>query len=146
MPAAVFNRPIPNLETNIRVYGITCDDKAAYLLPEEILLIAKGEIRHVPYDQFNIATDFQQYVETEGHVYKDTEIVEQRWRYINRDGTPDKRFKNNEKLPYVRCGLLRLDVGGAGMQVMTSNPEVPAVFKKQMDEARAALGEVARKK
>ena len=137
LPAAIFNRPIPNVETNIRVYGIVDRNAAMYLLPEEVLVVEGGRVRHVSYAEMEIGVCHQEYVEGEGHVYRDSQIIGQRWKRINRDGSPDRRFKENVELPVVRCGTLTVLVGDARMDMMTTNPSAPADFKSRLDKVRA---------
>jgi len=48
-----------------------------------------------------------------GMIPKDSKIVEKTWAKVNKDGTPDMRFKNNYQIPIVRYGgiTLRTDTG-----------------------------------
>jgi len=41
-------------------------------------------------------------------VPKDARIVDTTWRYVNKRGGPDKRFKNNKELPVVLYDELQL--------------------------------------
>ena len=66
--------------------------------------------------------------ETEGHVYPDTVIIDRRWKFINRDGSRDRRFKYNVELPVVRCGILGLKVADYPIGLMTTNPDAPEMF------------------
>jgi len=50
-------------------------------------------------------------------------ILERRWKFINRDGSPDRRFKSNFQVPLVRCGILTLDVAGLPVSLLTTRPE-----------------------
>jgi hypothetical protein len=45
MPAVVFSRTIPNVDTNVRVMGLTYENKAVYFLPENIM-VKEGEAVH----------------------------------------------------------------------------------------------------
>ena len=133
LPVAVFDRPIPNVETNIRVCGVAAGRTAVYFLPEKALVIDGGRVEHVPYSELLVGTDFLVYPETEGHVYRDSEVVEERWKRINRDGSPDRRFKENYRVPVLRCGVMRLEVGESTVQLLTSHPTVPGAFKTSLD-------------
>jgi hypothetical protein len=139
LPVAIFNRPIPNLETNIKVNGITFHNQAVYFLPEKVLIVEGGEVHHLTYQELRITTDHLEYVETEGQVYKDSQQIGTRWKYINRDGSADRRFKDNYQLPVVRCGILCLGGGDARMEIMTTNPDAPEVFQKMLRRARKPL-------
>jgi hypothetical protein len=128
LPIAIFNRPIPNIETNIDVCGVAYRQLAIYFLPEKLLVINGAEIRHVPYSQLSIGRDHLEYVETQGHVFSDSMIIEQRWLRINRDGSQDRRFKSNYQVPVVRCGILKLDASGSPVSLLTTDPNAPESF------------------
>jgi hypothetical protein len=42
----------------------------------------------------------QRFIEEEG-VPSDSQVVDQTWRYVNKNGSPDRRFSNNYKIPIV---------------------------------------------
>jgi hypothetical protein len=133
LPAAVFDRPIPNVETNIRVSGLIDGNKAIYFLPEKALVITGGRVEHVEYGDLKVTIDHLEYPESEGHVYRDSRVVGQRWKRINRDGGPDRRFKENVQIPVVRCGIIGLQTGAAEVRMLTSNPETPRIFREQLE-------------
>lgn len=137
LPLALFNRKIPNVETNVRVHGITYHSQAIYFLPEKILVINGSEVRNVPYRDLHIGVDSLEYVESEGHVFKDSEVIGQRWKFINRDGSQDRRFKDNVELPVVRCGILALGVGGTELRMMTTNPNAPPIIQRRLSTLKA---------
>lgn len=43
----------------------------------------------------------------EGEVPQDSEIIDKTWAKVNKNGTPDKRFKGNYQIPIVRYGELK---------------------------------------
>jgi hypothetical protein len=128
LPIAIFNRPIPNIETNIDVCGVAYQQLAIYFLPEKLLVIDGSEIRYIPYSGLGITRNHLEYVETQGHVFPDSMIIERRWKFINRDGSPDRRFKSNFQMPVVRCGILNLDVSGFPVRLLTTDPKAPESF------------------
>ena len=135
MPTALFHRKIPNMETNIKVYGIATENRAIYLLPEKVLLLQDGQVRNIKYDEIRTETDYLEYVEQTGQLYSDSTVIEKRWKYINKDGTKDARFKNNIELPVVQCGILDLMVNGESMiQLITTNKSIPEEFSKKLRE------------
>src|SRR3954464_8798675 len=62
LPIAIFNRPIPNVETNIDVCGVAYGRVAIYFLPEKLLVIRGEDIHHVPYGRLSIGRDHLEYV------------------------------------------------------------------------------------
>ena len=51
----------------------------------------------------------------EGSVPGDSTVVRQTWQYVNKEGGPDKRFKNNRQLPVVAYQVMSLE-GPAGLK------------------------------
>jgi hypothetical protein len=46
------------------------------------------------------------------------------WRFVNRDGGPDRRFKNNQKIPWCRYDELQLrSASGLAAAFMCSKPD-----------------------
>jgi len=84
MPAAVFSRAIPNVETNVRVMGLTFHDKAIYFLPENIMVTDGGGVRYAEYSTFQIAPDIFDVHDTERRAYKDAECVGYAYRIRTR--------------------------------------------------------------
>ncbi len=41
-------------------------------------------------------------------VPSDARIADRTWRYVNEDGSPDRRFRDNPELPVVLCGQLHV--------------------------------------
>jgi hypothetical protein len=120
----------------IRVSGIAYQERAIYFLLEKLLVIDGGSVRYVEYRDFSMKSDILEYVETEGHVFPDSQVIDHRWRYINRDGSRDKRFKNNSECPVVRCGLLELMAGGITIELLANNPNVPPQFTQSFPRLR----------
>jgi hypothetical protein len=132
LPIAIFNRPIPNIETNINVCGVAYRQTAVYFLPEKLLVIEGTDIRYVPYTQLGIQLDHLEYVETQRQVFPDSLILDHRWLRINRDGSQDRRFKMNYQVPVVRCGILTLDMAGQPMSLLTTDPTAPESFSRTL--------------
>jgi len=132
LPIVLFNRPIPNIETNIRVAGLTYLSMAMYFLPEKLLVIDGTQVFHVDYHELRFSHTHLDYVETEGHVYPDSLIIYHRWKFINRDGSRDRRFKDNVELPVVRCGILGLETADYPISLMTTNTDAPEMFIRQL--------------
>jgi hypothetical protein len=137
LPLAVFHRAIPNVETNVRVHGITYHSQAIYFLPDKVLVIDGNQVRDVPYQALQVGVSSLEYVEGEGHIYRDSLVVDHRWRFINRNGSPDRRFKYNEELPVVRCGILELAVGKTYLEMMTTNPKTPKLVQQKFEALKA---------
>ena len=75
--------------------------QALYLLPDRILVFDGTRVGAVGYEQVTLVVGTTQFIEEEA-VPSDADVVSSTWRYVNKGGGPDRRFKNNVQLPVVR--------------------------------------------
>ena len=78
-----------------------------YFLPDRILVRDGRRYADVPYASCRITGTATRYIE-EGSVPRDAERIGTTWKYVNKGGGPDRRYKNNRKLPILRYGQLTL--------------------------------------
>lgn len=52
----------------------------------------------VPYSTLKVEISPSRFIESE-LVPSDAKVVGQTWKYVNKDGGPDRRFKDNRKIP-----------------------------------------------
>ena len=88
----------PFVKTNIDVPIIPAGKQTLYFFPDRLLVFGKGAVGAVSYDDLKINIAPSKFVE-DGTVPRDAEIVDRTWRYVNKKGGPDKRFKGNRELP-----------------------------------------------
>ncbi|MDD3014231.1 MAG: DUF4236 domain-containing protein [Candidatus Gastranaerophilales bacterium] len=86
------------IKTNISVPIIPTGRQTLYFFPERVLVFDKSTVGAVNYDSLNIEIDQSQFIETEG-VPIDSKVVGKTWKYVNKKGGPDKRFKDNYEIP-----------------------------------------------
>ncbi len=56
-------------------------------------------------------------------------MVDRTWRYVNKNGGPDRRFNNNAQLPVVKYGVLYLSSAtGLNIHLNTSNVGASLAF------------------
>lgn len=64
-----------------------------------------------------------------GPVPADSTVIDQTWAKVNKNGTPDRRFKSNYQIPIVRYGELRLKTAsGLHEEFECSNYEATEAF------------------
>jgi hypothetical protein len=90
----------PYIKTNIAVPIIPVGKQTLYFFPERVLVFDKGSVGAVNYDSLIIEIDQSRFIEEEG-VPTDSKTVGKTWKYVNKKGGPDKRFKNNYEIPIV---------------------------------------------
>ncbi len=97
----------PVLATNIAVPSLHTRKRSVYFLPERILVRDGRHYADMPYASCHVAGTATRFIE-EGSVPRDAERIGITWKYVNKGGGPDRRYKNNPRLPIMRYGELTL--------------------------------------
>lgn len=66
-------------------------------------------------------------------VPSDAKIIDYTWLHVNKNGTPDKRFKNNPQLPISLYGSISIkSTNGLHVELQCSNVEIVNKFEKMI--------------
>lgn len=127
-----FNREICEIEnklpfpfkTNVRCVSCKTSNEIIVFLPD-FLLIKKGtRIGAVAYRDIDYRENKEDYVEKE-KVPEDAKIVRSTWKYINKSGEPDQRFKDNKSIPVCEYGKITLTSSlGLNTMFLYSNSDI----------------------
>lgn len=88
----------PYVKTNIVVPILPAGKQMLYFFPERILVYEGDKVGAISYSDLSLETYTTRFIETES-VPKEAEIIGQTWRYTNKTGGPDRRFKDNRQIP-----------------------------------------------
>lgn len=117
---AGYMRP-PFIQTRIKVYGLMLDSIQLFFLPDQILVFQSGKYSAINYTSLNIRFSTTRYIEEEG-VPHDSQIIDYTWRYVRKDGGPDRRFGNNRQIPIINYGYIELtSQTGLDLHLQVSN-------------------------
>ena len=100
------------LKTDATCYNIKLQNDNIFILPDRIIVKGKKGWGAIEYAELDITVASQIFIE-DGTVPKDAEIVGYTWQYVNKNGGPDKRYKNNRQLPKCNYGALSITSGNA---------------------------------
>ena len=78
-----------------------------YFFPDRVLVYDVNGVGAVNYNSLQVSVSPTRFIEDEG-VPRDAEIVDKTWRYVNKSGGPDKRFKDNRQIPICRYEQISL--------------------------------------
>lgn len=84
-----------------------------YIYPNFVIMYEKkGKFAVVNYSELDFRFTRTRFIET-GKIPKDSKIIAKTWAKVNKNGTPDKRFKGNYQIPIVAYGdiVMRTDTG-----------------------------------
>lgn len=90
--------PPPYVQTNVPVLALGAGRQTLYFLPDRLLVYDGAGIGAIAYGTLDLSVTSQRFIE-EGGAPSDATVVGHTWRYVNRNGGPDRRFNNNPQLP-----------------------------------------------
>lgn len=86
-----------------------------------MFFVRKRKVGMIDYSDFRISVSSVRFVETDP-VPKDAQVVGQTWQYVNKNGTPDQRYKNNKQIPLCLYGQVFLrSSSGLNVELQISN-------------------------
>lgn len=104
------------LKTPEKYVCLELNKETLYFLPDKLLIIKGVEAGAISYDNLTVNGGYDRFVEHE-HVAKDAEIISHTWEKVNKNGTPDKRYKNNRQLPVCKYGEIILTSANDEMNI-----------------------------
>ena len=90
--------PISFIRSNIQFPILLAGKQKLVFMPERILVLEDAKAGAVSYADLSISISSVRFVE-ESALPNDAQVVDHTWRYVNKKGGPDRRFKDNPKLP-----------------------------------------------
>ena len=89
--------PFP-FKTNATAVCFEVGKEKLVFLPDKLFVFQNGNIGALSYSDIKTEVKGQRFIEDEA-VPKDAKIVDYTWKYVNKSGGADKRFKDNKKIP-----------------------------------------------
>lgn len=125
----VSNRAPNYIRTNINVPSIPVGKQILYFFPDKLFIKEKRHVAAIGYDTLAIhSTNFKFIEESCGP--QDGTIVDYAWKYENKDGSPDRRFKDNVRQPvYLYSEISFTSPTGLNERIQTSRKDVGLAFK-----------------
>jgi hypothetical protein len=91
----------PLVRSNVELLSLPVGRQTLYFLPDRLLVVERGGgIGAVSYESLSVNRAPSRFIE-DGSVPVDAKVVDRTWKYVNKKGGPDKRFKDNRELPIV---------------------------------------------
>lgn len=120
---SAIRSPFP-FKTNIQIASFKTAKETLLFLPDKLFILQGSKIGALNYNDITSSAHTTRFIESEG-VPNDAQIVGQTWKYVNKSGGPDRRFKDNRQLPICLYGELELaSTSGLNTVIMFSNPSM----------------------
>lgn len=111
-------------KANLKMASFKTGKETILFLPDKLIIIQGSKVGALNYKDITSSSNTTRFIESEG-VPSDSQIVGQTWKYVNKSGGPDRRFKDNRQLPICLYGELKLtSASGLNTVIMYSNPSV----------------------
>ncbi len=137
--AAIVTASPPRVESNLVVRCLDLNEIKLYFLPDLLLYRERNIYGAIAYGDLRIGQGATRFIENE-QVPTDARQVGQTWKYVRKDGGPDRRFNDNALLPIMQYGALTATSShGLNILLHASNYEATAAFANSMIEIRSHL-------
>ena len=110
------------IRTNVETIWIKLANKESLIiLPDKVFFVRKRKVGTIEHYDFQISVSSVQFIETDP-IPKDAQVIGQTWQYVNKNGTPDQRYRNNRQIPVCLYGQVFLrSSGGLNVELQISN-------------------------
>jgi hypothetical protein len=88
----------PFVKTNLDIPSVNVGSQTLYFFPDRLLVFPPEGVGSVPYQSLTVERSTTRFIESDT-VPRDSRVVGRTWRYVNKNGGPDRRFSNNRELP-----------------------------------------------
>lgn len=106
-PCAARTAPPFPFRANVPAAVFKSGRETLVFLPDKLLILQGVRAGALTYEDFTVRTGTTRFIESET-VPRDAAVVGHTWKYVNKSGGPDKRFKDNRQLPVCLYGELEI--------------------------------------
>jgi hypothetical protein len=121
-----------SFRSNVEVFNLKLAKETLYFLPDMVLVQQRNMMGSVSYPSLTVAAAVTRFNETDG-VPGDAQQIGTTWRFVNKNGGPDRRFNNNRQIPIALYGEIALRTeSGLRVALMTSSTDAAKSFATGM--------------
>jgi hypothetical protein len=95
------------VKTNVSIPAILGGRQHIYFFPDVALVMSGKSVGAISYEELETYWNTAIFIEEDG-VPSDSVVVGHTWRFVNKNGGPDRRFNNNRQIPQVQYQQLGL--------------------------------------
>ena len=136
--AALTMGQAPGILANIAVPILATGGTTLAFYPDRVLAFRGNAVGAIDYERLSATSGAKQFVEDEA-LPADATVVGHTWRYVNKNGTPDRRFKDNRQMPICRYNEMNLSTpGGLDVRFLGSRDGGFGLVASALADMRAA--------
>lgn len=95
-----------DLSTNVKVYSLVAEDLTLSFLPDALVINKNGVNKAIDYKDLQVDLRSENFLEEEK--VADATLIDKTYLHSNKDGSPDKRYKDNPEVNLVEYGVLEM--------------------------------------
>lgn len=97
----------PFVKCNVDVPLVPAGKQTLAFMPDRLLVFERASVGAIDYHDLRPTYDESRFIE-EATVPRDATVVGCTWRYVNKNGGPDRRFNNNRQIPICSYDQIQL--------------------------------------
>lgn len=134
-------KSLPDIKSDFdALYFQNANGADLYFYPSFIVMYSNNiNFALIGIDEIILNQSFVRFTET-GIIPKDSKVIDRTWAKVNKNGTPDKRFKGNYQIPVVRYGEIKLRTNtGLNEEYEFSNYEFTEEFGRAFRDYQSTI-------
>lgn len=134
-------KSLPDIKSDFNaLYFQNANGADLYFYPSFIVMYSNNtNFALIGIDELTFIQSYVRFTET-GSIPKDSKIIDRTWAKVNKNGTPDKRFKGNYQIPVVRYGEIKLRTNtGLNEEYEFSNYEFTEEFGRAFRDYQSTI-------
>jgi Protein of unknown function (DUF4236) len=145
-PTTIHTAEPPYVKTNISTVAIGVGRQTLHFFPDRLLIYDAHGVGGIAYPALQLEEGHTRFVE-DGAVPHDAQVVDRTWQYVNKNGGPDRRFKNNRQLPVCLYNELSLrSDSGLNELIQLSKADVAGGFVQAVEGLAKRLHQAQEKR
>lgn len=127
---------IPDIRSQFEaLYFNNANGADLYIYPNFVVMYSsRTKFAVIGFDEIDFSHSYCRFIES-GSVPRDTKVIDKTWFKVNKNGSPDKRFKGNYQIPVVKYGEISLRTKtGLNEEYQFSNYEFTEEFGRAFNE------------
>lgn len=130
----ITNKKPKYIKTNVKIPCIPVGKQKIYFFPDRILIIKGKKVGALSYKNLEVRVTNGNFIESELKPWDGT-VVDYTYRYVNKNGGPDKRFSNNPMYPIMSYSYIRFcGENGFDECIMLSKQGIGNKLKEQINK------------
>lgn len=114
---------LPQIVLNVEPWCIPVGPQRLLFLPDRLFVWDGRKLVGIPYTELMVRAGPTRFIES-STVPQDARQVDTTWRFVNKNGGPDRRYSNNVQLPVLEYGEIEFSsVSGLRVVLQTSTPD-----------------------